>query len=188
MRFIVLLLIFTLGIFLGGCPAAVVGGAAGGYKVATDERTAGGLWDDATIASKVKNALIKDERVKARKVDVDVVDGIVTLTGLVGTKAEVKRAVEVAGKVPHVKGVKNNLQVGTRTFGEAIDDQLIRSKIKTKLIGEPGIKSLNIDVDVLKGVVTLTGIVETKRQEKKVIELARSVAGVVKVVDNITVR
>lgn len=165
-----------------GCGAAVVGGGAtGAYKVATDERTAGRLWDDSAISSSVKTALVKDPVVKARKIDVDVYEGEVILTGVVANSNEAGRAVEIAAKVDGVRSVKNNLQIGSKTIGQSIDDKLILSKIKTKLIAEPGIRSLNIDVDVNNGVVTLSGIVYYDFQKNKAIDIARTVAGVKKV-------
>jgi hyperosmotically inducible protein len=166
----------------------VVGaGAAGGYKVATDERGVGQVWDDATITTKVKNALGESHEVRARKIDVDTLEGAVILTGIVETKEEARKAVEIAEGVPGVKEVRNNLQVGSRSFGEALDDKVIGSKVKAKLIKEPGIRSLNIDVDVNKGVVTLTGVVGYQNQKDRVMEIARTTSGVIEVVDNIKV-
>ena len=173
---------------LAGCAPAVVGaGAAGGYKVATDERGVGRVWDDATITTKVKNALGESHEVRARKIDVDTVEGAVILTGIVETQEEARKAVDIAEGVPGVKEVKNNLQVGSRSWGQAFDDKVIGSKVKAKLIKEPGIRSLNIDVDVNKGVVTLTGIVGYQHQKDQVMEIARTTSGVIEVVDNIKV-
>jgi hyperosmotically inducible protein len=173
---------------LAGCAPAVVGaGAAGGYKVATDERGVGRVWYDATITTKVKNALGESHEVRARKIDVDTVEGAVILTGIVETQEEARKAVDIAEGVPGVKEVKNNLQVGSRSLGEALDDKVIGSKVKAKLIKEPGIRSLNIDVDVNKGVVTLTGIVGYQHQKDRVMEIARTTSGVIEVVDNIKV-
>ena len=89
--------------------------------------------------------------------------------------------------MPGVTEVKNNLQVGSRSFGQAFDDKVIGSKVKAKLIKEPGIRSLNIDVDVNKGVVTLTGKVGYQHQKDRVMEIARTTSGVIEVVDNIKV-
>jgi hyperosmotically inducible protein len=173
---------------LAGCAPAVVGaGAAGGYKVATDERGVGRVWDDATITTRVKNALGESHEVRARKIDVDTVEGAVILTGIVETQEEARKAVDIAEGVPGVKEVKNNLQVGSRSWGQAFDDKVIGSKVKAKLIKEPGIRSLNIDVDVNKGVVTLTGIVEYQHQKDRVMEIARTTSGVIELVDNIKV-
>jgi len=172
-----------------GCAPAVIGaGAAGGYSVGTDERSIGRQWDDAAITSKIKTELIADPVVKARKIDVDTSGGNVMLTGVVQTHREADRAVEIARTVPGVKTVKNNLQIGTKTMGQHVDDKIIISKIKASLIREPNIRSLNIDVDVNRGVVTLTGMVKTQEQKNRVIEIARGTAGTVDIVDNIKVK
>jgi len=171
-----------------GCAAVVVGGGAtGGYKVATDERTTGDMVDDITISTNIKTAMLKDSGVKGRNVDVDVVNGVAYLTGMVDSGKESARAAEIAGQTSGVKQVKNELQIGSRSLGEVTDDEILGSKIKAKLIGEPGIRSLNIDVDVYRKVVYLTGIADNSEQKQKVMALAHAVAGVKRVVDNIQV-
>ncbi len=184
---VILCAVFLLGAVAGCAPALVGAGATGGYKAATDERGVGRAWDDTTVTAKVKNALGEDPVVKARKIDVDTLEGIVILTGVVETEEEVKRAVEIARGVAGVKEVKNNLQVGKKTWGQVFDDRVIGSKIKAKLIKEPGIRSLNIDVDVNRGVVTVTGMVKYQRQKDRVLEIIRTTSGVGEIVDNIKV-
>jgi hyperosmotically inducible protein len=172
-----------------GCAPALIGaGAAGGYKVATDERNADGMWDDSAITTKVKTELLKDPMTTAFQIDVDTLEGKVFLTGVVETEQESERAVEIAKNVPGAKKVTNNLQIGERTFGQSVDDTVTGSRIKAKLIVEPGIRSLNIDVDVYNGVVTLRGIVDSSDQRKTAIEIAQSTSGAVRIVDNIKVK
>jgi hyperosmotically inducible periplasmic protein len=183
--------LFMLLLLLGttGCAAAVVAGAAGGgYAVATDQRQTDRIVDDSTITGRINAAMVKDDLVKAHQVDVDTVDGYVTLTGVVKTRQESRRAVELARSVPGVKSVKNNLQIGEKSWREAFNDKWLGSKIKSKLIGEPEIRSFNIDVDVDKGIVTLTGIVGSRYQKNRAIGLARTTEGVVRVVDNLRVK
>jgi len=172
-----------------GCAPALIGaGAAGGYAVGTDERTIGDQWDDATITANIKTRMADDPVVNAGDIDADTSEGHVILTGVVKTGKEAERAAEIARKVPGVKSVKNALQVGSRTMGQYLDDKVLVSKIKGKLFSEPNIRSLNIDVDVNLGVVSLTGIVKTREQKEKALELARSVSGTVDVIDNIKVK
>ena len=90
--------------------------------------------------------------------------------------------------MPGVKSVTNNLQIGERSYGNIWDDNLIGNKIKAKLIAEPEVRSLNIDVDVYLGVVTLTGVVSSNYQKERAIHLSRSTEGTVKVVDNLKVQ
>jgi hyperosmotically inducible protein len=171
-----------------GCAPAVIGaGATGAYKAGTDERSVGRIWDDSAITTKINAELVKDPVTKARKIDVDTLQGEVVLTGVVGSEEASRRAVEIAGQVPGVKRVKNDLQVGSKSIGRAIDDKVIGSKIKAKLLKEPGIRSLNIDVDVNNGVVSLTGVVASKQQKERVMEIARTTSGTVKIIDNMKV-
>lgn len=183
-------LIGILFLLIGtGCTPFLIGaGAAGGYKVGTDKRSVGQMWDDGTITAKVKTVLLSDRVTKAYKIDVDTVEKVVTLTGVVTTDFEAKRAAAIAEKVPYVKEVRNFLQIGKKTFGESFDDRVLGTKIKVRLIGAKGIRSLNIDVDVHRSEVTLTGVVATDSQKERVLKIARTTEGTVKVIDNIRVK
>lgn len=178
----------TLVLISLGCTAAVVGGgAAGGYAVGSDERSAATMLDDAAITAKVKTELIGEKNVKARNIDVDTVAGVVVLSGYVDSQQEANRAGFVAKSVPGVVRVKNELRVGSRTVGQGIDDKVLGAKIKTRLMEEPGVRSLNIDVDVYSGTANVTGTVASQEQKKHVLSLIRSMEGVRGVVDNLQV-
>ncbi|CAB1081351.1 hypothetical protein D1AOALGA4SA_9004 [Olavius algarvensis Delta 1 endosymbiont] len=175
--------------FATGCTAALIGGAAGGgYAVATDERQTDRMMDDSTITSRINSAMVKDDLIKAYQVDVDTVEGHVTLTGVVKTRRESQRAVQLASRERGVKSVRNNLQIGDKTWGESFNDTWLGSKIKSKLVAEPEIRSLNIDVDVHKGIVTLTGVVGSNYQKKRAMAIARATEGTRRVVDNLRVK
>jgi len=171
-----------------GCAAAGVGGgAAGGYAVGTDERSAVRMVDDVAITAQVKGELIGDKNVKGRNIDVDTVAGVVVLSGYVDSSQEASRAGLIAKSVPGVARVKNELRVGSRTMGQGVDDTVLGAKIKARLLEEPGVRSFNIDVDVYSGSVSVTGIVPSQGQKNKVLNLIRSVEGVKGVVDNLQI-
>ena len=144
--------------------------------------------DDSTITTRVNHEMMKDKIVKARQIDVDTIGGHVTLSGAVATRDEAVRASQIAQRVPGVKSVSNNIQIGNRSFGDIWDDNVLSNKIKAKLIAEPEVRSMNIDVDVYLGVVTLTGVVSSKYQRDRALEISRSTDGIIKVIDNIKVR
>ncbi|RJP75212.1 MAG: BON domain-containing protein [Desulfobacteraceae bacterium] len=175
-------------VFAGCAPVIVGGGAAGAYKVATDERSMGQLWDDSAIEARINLELVQSSKVNSGNIDVDVVDGIVILNGLVESLEEAKEAEAIAEREPHKKGVRNQLMIGTRTFGQVIDDNVIWNKIKGALINEKGIHSLNIDVNVQKGEVFLSGILENENQRLRVLKIAGAVTGVKQVTDNLMVK
>jgi len=62
--------------------------------------------------------------------------------------------------------------------GQAIDDTEITARVKAAVFAEPGLKTLQISVDTVKGVVTLTGTVDSQANSDKVRTLAAAVADV----------
>jgi len=183
------LVVVIISFFISSCGwIAVGGGIYEGYKVGSDPRSVGTQIDDATITAKIKLKLLEDPITKARKIDVDTVNGVVTLTGVVESEKEIKRAIEIAKSVKGVRKVVNNLKVGKRGIGTYLSDKEITMKIKLKLIEDPDLKAFSIDVDTVNGVVTLTGVVESEYQKRKAIEHAKSVPGVIKVIDNLQIK
>lgn len=63
----------------------------------------------------------------------------------------------------------------------AIDDTEITARVKGAILAESGLKSLQISVDTVKGVVTLTGSVDSQSNSDK----AGSLAGAVKDVSEV---
>lgn len=65
--------------------------------------------------------------------------------------------------------------------GEYIDDSLITAKVKAAVLNEPTLKSSEINVETFKGIVQLSGFVNSKADINKAVEVARSVKGVTSV-------
>jgi hyperosmotically inducible protein len=74
-------------------------------------KSVGETIDDATITTRVKTALLNDPDVGGLRIDVDTTMGVVTLNGVVKSKAEETKAMAVARKIDGVKDVKSTLQV-----------------------------------------------------------------------------
>jgi len=72
--------------------------------------------------------------------------------------------------------------------GEYVDDTVITSKVKSAILGEPSLKSAEINVETFKGVVQLSGFVSSTAAEHKATELARSVKGVTSVKDDMRLK
>ena len=62
--------------------------------------------------------------------------------------------------------------------GEYVDDTVITGKVKAAILGEPTLKSAEINVETFKGVVQLSGFVSSKDAEMKAVEVTRTVGGV----------
>jgi hyperosmotically inducible periplasmic protein len=72
--------------------------------------------------------------------------------------------------------------------GASIDDAAIAAKIKAKILGDPGLKAGQINVDTHDGVVVLTGTVNTPEEVIRAVKLAQSVDSVKSVENRLSVR
>lgn len=72
--------------------------------------------------------------------------------------------------------------------GVAIDDTEITTKIKAAFFAESGLKTLQISVDTVKGVVTLSGSVDTQSHSDMAKAMASAVSGVKKVNNDLMVK
>ena len=62
--------------------------------------------------------------------------------------------------------------------GEYVDDSVITTKVKAAIFNEPTLKTTEINVETFKGVVQLSGFVNSQADINKAVEVARSVKGV----------
>jgi hyperosmotically inducible protein len=126
-------------------------------------------------------------------------DKVVTLTGNLNSQAEKDRALEIARSTPGVKNVVDMLAVRTsaesgeapdpnRTVGEHIDDAVITAAVKSRLLDDPQVKGLRIDVDTRQGVVFLTGTAGSQEEVDRAVELARTTEHVREVKPNLIIR
>jgi osmotically-inducible protein OsmY len=72
--------------------------------------------------------------------------------------------------------------------GQYIDDSVITTKVKTAIFEEPGLKTLQIEVETFKGVVQLSGFVDTPQNATRAGQVAGTVDGVKSVENNLVVK
>ena len=72
--------------------------------------------------------------------------------------------------------------------GEYMDDSVITTKVKAEIFQDASLKSGEINVETFKGVVQLSGFVNSQADINKAVEVARSVRGVTSVKNNMHVK
>ena len=75
-----------------------------------------------------------------------------------------------------------------KTASQNVDDASITASVKTKLAAEKMATLTKVDVDTNKGTVYLTGNVENATVKERATEIARQVAGVRDVVNNLKIQ
>ena len=148
---------------------------------------------DAGVTAAVKTKLAADDTVKAYKIDVDTKDHIVTLAGTVDTAEAKSHAVEVVRNTKGVTSVVDQLTVApppvaTSGMLEPMTDAAITTAVKTKLLADPFVSGLKIDVDTNKATVTLTGTVSTDDEKARAENVTKETTGVSAVVNSLVVK
>ncbi len=139
---------------------------------------------DVDITADVVAALTVDDLVDERKIEVTAADGVVYLRGTVGSHSERRAADDDARSVPGVVDVIDEILVAVpRTSSDAALAADLRHELRRNLcLGEPA-----VHVEVTHGVAHLQGNVVALPQRWMAEELARFTAGVVDVVNDLTV-
>jgi hyperosmotically inducible protein len=155
------------------------------------QESAGEVIDDSVLTSKVKIALIDDPVTKAGEIHVETYRGVVELGGFVDSAQQKSQATKVARSITGVKEVRNDLRVSTKphaSTGQDVDDTMVTASVKAKLMNDPTTKAYQINVGTEKGVVQLTGFVDSTSMKTRAGEVARSVDGVKSVKNNLDIR
>jgi osmotically-inducible protein OsmY len=76
----------------------------------------------------------------------------------------------------------------TQSPGRQIDDNAIHAQVKAKLTADRFSNVLNIDINVTNGIVALAGEVPNAQVKAEAEQEARSVSGVVRVINNLQVK
>lgn len=125
-------------------------------------------------------------RLKGFSLDLEVLDGVATLTGKVATQGQLDLVLDVVRRVPGVKQVVNGLIV--------ISTQVATGDISSEVIAEiqalkdnAEIKDFGVDVQVNEGIVWLSGYVASESQRQLILETASFVPGVTKVVNDLEI-
>ena len=148
---------------------------------------------DLWIALKVKSALLLHRNVRASKTDVNVKEGIVTLTGEASSLAQMELTTEYAKDVEGVKEVKNAMTIAkipakpAETFGEKIDDASITAQVKASLMSHRSTSALKTKVETTDGVVTVSGVAKNAAEKSLVTKLVSDINGVNSVINNMSI-
>lgn len=147
-------------------------------------------FEDATLAATVKSKLLWNSNTEGLDIDVDAVNGKVTLNGSAQNPEAKELAGRLAANTDGVREVSNLLSVSkaNSTAAQAqnaaddaaasISDAWITSKVKSSLIYSRNLDGLSITVDTQKGMVNLSGRVLSNAEKQLAVETARNIRGV----------
>ncbi len=175
----------------GACtPASLaVGAGASVATAATEERGLDGYADDAAIQLAINRLWLEHDADMFLAADMTVREGRVLLTGEVSRPDHRVEAARLAWRAEGVRTVINDIRVDeTATLVDAAADAAIAQKLKTRLLFDERVQSINYSVDVVNGTVYLMGVAQSRQTLDRAISYARDTRGVRRVVSYMRIK
>ncbi|MGB2492695.1 MAG: BON domain-containing protein [Candidatus Puniceispirillum sp.] len=172
---------------LQGCVAAAVGVGTAAVAASTTEKGLSTSVSDSVIFTKLQDKFIQNDASLGTVIDVSVNDGAVLMTGKVKTPEEKVLATKLAWEIKGVREVVNEIQVtDTSTLKDVAKDLAASAQLRGKLITDGKISSLNYSIDVVNGIVYLSGVAASTEEMNAVIAHAQDLRFAQQVVNYIS--
>lgn len=149
---------------------------------------------DAWIDGKAESTLLFNTHLNAFKIDTDVKDGVITLTGTVENEVDKALAGELMASLDGVSDVENDLKIegekpsDTAKALQAMKDAKVETVVKARLLMESEVGGTDVEVEVTEGVVTLTGKVSSDAERQLAVTIAKNANDVKDVKDELKVK
>ena len=174
-------------LFITSCVGTSSQGIFGtGVSVALDPRSIGTQIDDNIMQKNLSSRLLLKDKKYVLSINTKVLDGRIFITGKVEDPEEKLQITKMAWETNGVRSVKNNIIIKEEfNFKQSAKDLLITSQLRTAMIVNKKIKSTNYNIDTYKKKIYIYGIAQDKDEMKQVIQEAKSILDVDKVVASI---
>ena len=182
-----LIVVFLLLFVLNSCVGTGSKGVFGtGVSIALDPRSLGTQIDDSIMQKNLGARLVLIDSNYILSVKTKVLDGRIFLTGKVDNPEEKLKITKVAWETEGVRSVRNDIKVKEEfNFKQSAKDLLITSQLRTAMILNKNIKATNYNIDTYKKKIFIYGIALTEEERKEVIDEAKGILDVKKVIASI---
>lgn len=141
---------------------------------------------DDRIESSAEKSYVFKEYLDDDDIEIEVKDGVVTLTGTVTEEHSKTLAQETVASLPGVKSVDNRLELKGKS-STPNSDEWVNMNVRAALLFYRNLSDSKTEVHVNEGVVTLHGEASSKAQKDLTTEYVKDVEGVKSVKNEMTV-
>ena len=182
-----LIIVVLLLFFSNSCVGTGSNGVFGaGVSIALDPRSLGTQIDDSIMQKNLGARLLLMDSNYILSVKTKVLDGRIFLTGKVDNPEEKLKITKIAWETEGVRSVRNDIKVKEEfNFKQSAKDLLITSQLRTAMILNKNIKATNYNIDTYKKKIFIYGIALTEEERKEVIDEAKGILDVKKVISSI---
>ena len=167
-------LLISSTLALSGCVNAAIGIGTAAVAASTTEKGLSTSVSDSVIQAKLSDSFIQTSQSLFLNVETSVNNGSVLLTGKLKTQDEKITATRLSWEIKGVREVINEIQLsGTSSLKSSAKDLAASAQLRAALIRDPEISSLNFSIDVVNGVVYLSGVAENEQERERVVAHAQ---------------
>ena len=175
---------FLIIILLTSCSS--VGQFGAGVDITFDPRTIGMQIDDTIMQKNLSARLALTEKKYFLKIDTEVRDGNIFISGKVDEPEEKIKITKMAWETKGVRSVKNAITIkGQTSFKATAKDILITSQLRSALIFNKKTKARNYTLETINKKIYIFGIAMDGEERKEVINEANKIYDVEKVIPSI---
>lgn len=168
-------MLFLSSFALTSCIETAVGLGTAAVAASTTEKGFSTSVSDSVIEAKLTDKFIQRNASLASGITKSVSDGAVLMTGKVETQEQKILATRLAWEINGVKEVVNEIQVVSgKSLKTTAKDLAASAQLRAALIGDQEISSLNYSIDVVNGIVYLSGVAADEKERERVIAHAQA--------------
>ena len=183
------LLMAGIGLGASGCAPIIIGAGAGAGVAVAQERGFQGAMNDTEIRLQINDLWFKDSLSLYSKINLQVQEGKVLLTGNVPDPESRLNAVRLAWLANDVREVINEIEVQDKSsLTDSAQDIWIATQLKSKLLIDSEVSSINYSIETVNQVIYLMGVAQNQAELDRVIGHAKNISYVRRVVSYMRVK
>jgi len=174
---------------LTGCIATAVGAGAAVGDTAMQDRGVKGAVNDTGIRAEINHYWLQKDHVMWMNLNLQVYEGRVLVSGTTPNADTRADAISLAWKAKGVREVLDEVEVTNEGgIGKYAQDTKIQTELNAKLLFAKGVESVNYSDEVVHGVIYLLGVAQNQAELDRVLNIARNIADVKKVVSHVLLK
>ena len=187
-KFALLSVVAASSMVLSSCTMLAVGAGTAVGAAAVQEGGLSRAASDARIQTEINSLWFRHNMDIFTKLDLTINQGRVLITGVVQDPQHRVDAVRLAWQPAGVLQVINEIKVaGSEGIIGYAKDVWISGRLRTALIMDSDIESINYSIDTVQGSIYLMGFAQNQQELNRVIEKARTIENVKQVVNYVKI-
>lgn len=177
-------------LFAACTPAgALIGAGATAGVAASEERGIKGAGNDALIRVAINEAWLKEDFDTFNRLNLQIYEGRVLLSGRVPDQARADKAVALAWQAEDVREVINEIEIAeSGGLEDFANDSLINARLDSALLFDSEVSSIDYSTRSVAGTVYLLGVAENREELDRVFRIARDIPNVKRVISHVIMK